>query len=254
MMRATLLLPLLALLSSCAAELPSSAEASPPSPDASHEDRVPPVVEHWGAMRDVLRDGRTEGRIELAEVLGPQTFAVGASAGLAAEITVVAGTAHMAEVVDPDSAAGLRLRAPAAGEQATLLLLANVAAWSEHPLPALSDLAALEASLRTIAVANDIDVSRPFPFRVEGVASAVALHVLDHSCPIANPDGPRPWRFAGEDQSAVLVGFYAADSSGRLTHHGQETHTHAVLPEREISGHLDGVTFAPGASLYLPLR
>ena len=209
---------LLALLSSCATDSPSSAAASPPSPGALHAERAVPVVEHWGAMREVLREGRTEGRIDLGEVLGPNTIAVGASAGLAAEITVLAGKAHLAEVVDPGSAQGLRVRAPAAGEQATLLVLTQVAEWSEHPLGALPDLASLEASVRAIAVANNIDVTRPFAFRVEGVAGTVHLHVINHSCPIAQPDGPQPWRFFAEGEPIVLVGFYAEDSAGRLTH------------------------------------
>lgn len=205
-------------------------------------------------MREVLRDGRTEGRVDLAQVLGPDTFAVGATTGLAAEITVLAGTTHLAEVVDPDSPQGLRVRPPVAGEQATLLILADVPEWSEHTLPALSDLAELEASVRATAALNDIDVTQPFPFRVEGRASSLHLHVLNHSCPVADPDGPPPWRFVGEEQSAVLIGFHAEDSAGRLTHHGQNAHTHALLPDRDIAGHLDQVSLAPGAHLFLPSR
>jgi acetamidase/formamidase len=108
--------------------------------------------------------------------------------------------------------------------------------------------------VRAIAAAHDIDVTRPFPFRVEGVASTLRLHVLNHSCPIAEPDGPKPWRFFGEGETTVLVGFYAENSAGRLTHHGQETHTHALLPGRDISGHLDEVALLSGARVYLPVR
>ncbi|MEO0649716.1 MAG: hypothetical protein AAFZ65_03440 [Planctomycetota bacterium] len=205
-------------------------------------------------MREVLRDGHTEGRVDLAEVLGPQTVAVGASAGLAAEITVVGGTAHLAEVVDADSSSSLRMRAPAASEQATLLVLADVAEWSEHPLGTVTDLPKLEASVGAIAAARGIDISEPFPFRVEGVASTIRLHVLNHSCPIAHPDGPQPWRYAGEDQTTTLIGFHAEAAGGHLTHHGQKTHTHALLPERNISGHLDAVSLSPGARVYLPVR
>ena len=205
-------------------------------------------------MREVLRDGRTEGRVDLAEALGPHTVAVGASAGLAAEITVVGGAAHLAEVVDSDSSPRLRVRAPVAGEQATLLVLAEVKEWSEHPLDTVTDLPALEASVCAIAAASGIDVSDPFPFRVEGVASTIRLHVLNHSCPIADPDGPPPWRFAGENETTTLIGFHAENSGGHLTHHGQKTHTHALLAERNLSGHLDGVALRPGARVYLPAR
>lgn len=232
----------LALASSCAAG--STATQVP----------LEHTVEHWGGMREVLREGRTEGRIDLADVLGPNSIAVGATAGLAAEITVDAGEAHIAEVVDPDSAQGLRTRGPAPGEQATLLVIADVPIWSEYTLPALPDLAELEASLRSTAAANGIDVTTPFPFRVEGEASTLHLHVLNHSCPIADPRGPKPWRFAGENEPTVLVGFHAQGSAGRLTHHGQRSHTHALLTARDISGHVDEVSFPPGARLFLPAR
>jgi len=80
----------------------------------------------------------------------------------------------------------------------------------------------------------------------------VQLHVPDHSCPIANPDGPPPWRFAGESERVVLAGFHAENSAGRLTHHGTSSHTHALVAGREVSGHLDDVAFPPGARLFLP--
>jgi len=205
-------------------------------------------------MRAVLRDGHTQGRVSLAEVVGPDTIAVGALAGLAAEITIDAGTAHLAEVVDPGSAEGLRVRAPEPGDEATLLVLADVGDWTEHELPGVPDLAALELCVRSIAEAQGLDVKAPFPFRVEGTASALRLHVLNHSCPIANPSGPQPWTYSGTDEAAVLVGFHAADSAGKLTHHGQQSHVHALLTARRVSGHLDEVGLLPAARLFLPSR
>ena len=243
----------LLLLPSCAKETPHRA-VTPPRSLIGFKDREEPVVKYWGGMREVLREGRTEGRVGLAEVLGPHTVAVGVTAGLAAEITVFAGEAHLAEVVDLGSVQGQHQRAPSVGEQATLLVLAQVEEWSEHHLAAVPDLTSLETSVRAIAAANGIDVTRPFPFRVEGVASTLRLHVLNQSCPIAKPDGPQPWRFSGEEESAVLVGFYAEDSAGSLTHHGQKTHTHALIPGRNISGHLDAVALLSDARVYLPAR
>ena len=182
--------------------------------------RTGPTVRHWGAMRTVLRDGRTEGRVELADVLGPHTVAVGALEGLAAEVTVVDGTAHLAEVVDAGSADGVRVRAARPGDRATMLVAADVAAWSEHSLGPVNGLANLEAEIRAIASTLSLG-AEPFPFRVDGTASHLALHVLDHSCPIARPDGPQPWRFEGGGETVTLVGFYAEGSAGILTHHGQ---------------------------------
>jgi len=266
-MRPIALLPLLLLLPSCATGSSSIKAVG-----------AEPLVKHWGAMREVLREGHTEGRVELAEVIGPYTVAVGALAGLRAEITVVGGTTHLAEVVDPDQAGDgapglgdnpvlddnpilndnpvrqLRVRQPVAGDEATLLVLADVTTWSEHALPTVLGLAELEASVRAIAALNEIDVTQPFPFRVEGTAGSVRLHVLDRSCPIADPQGPQPWRFAGTREPVVLVGFHAMNADGTLTHHGQNSHTHVVVTERGVSGHLDSIEFLPYARLFLPER
>jgi len=200
-------------------------------------------------MRTVLRDARTEGRVALAEVIGPNTIAVGVLEDLAAEITLVDGVAHLAEVEDASAADGLKLRTAVGNERATLLVAADVEAWSEHPLHEIRDLRALESSLAALARGFG---PGPLPFRVEGIASHIELHVLDHSCPIADPDGPAPWRYAGTDERAILVGFHAEDAGGVLTHHGQTTHIHALLPERGTSGHLDDVGFLREARLYLP--
>lgn len=214
--------------------------------------QAPAAVRHWGGMRTVLREGRSEGRVELASVLGPHSVAVGALAGLAAEITVDGGRAHLSEVLDASAPDGLRVRAPRPGEMATLLVLADVPRWSEHELSAAGDLSGLEQAVRSTAEAQGLDVRAPFPFRVEGLATTLELHVLDRSCPIAHPDGPPPWRLTGADERVVLVGFHAQGAGGTLTHHGQATHTHAILTQRDLSGHLDAIALAPGARLFLP--
>ncbi|HVS19889.1 MAG TPA: hypothetical protein VMT18_14890 [Planctomycetota bacterium] len=214
--------------------------------------REPWSVQYWGSMREVLREGRTEGRVELARALGPHSMAVGASAGLGAEITVDRGAVHLVEVVDAAASDGVRERAPRPGERAALLVCADVPAWSEQSLPPVADLDALEALVRAAACARGLDAAAPFPFRVEGRAARLEVHVLDRSCPIASPEGPPPWRFVGEDLDVALVGFHADDSAGVLTHHARASHTHAVLVGRGLSGHLDEVALEAGARLFLP--
>ena len=251
-MRPVPLVALLVPLAACAASPSTAPTPAAPRIATPATDGAGPPVAHWGGMREVLREGRSEGRVALEDVVGPRSVGVGATAGLAGEITVVGGRVHVAEVVDAAAQDGVRVRGPAAGEHATLLVLADVDAWSEHGLPDVADLAALEASVRAIAEANGIDPERPFPFRVEGTARSLRLHVIDRVCPIAHPDGPPPWRWSAEEAPVVLVGFHAEGSAGKLTHHGRASHVHAVVAGGEVSGHVDDVAFAPGARLFLP--
>ena len=231
-MRSSLLLSLL-LLTACASDVETR-------------------VEYWGAMKVVLRDGQTQGRVSRAEIIGPNTVAVGALEGLSAEITVVDGVTHLAEVTEGTTGRRLNIRGPKAGEQATLLVAAQVASWTEHTLPQVSTLGELESAIRDIAKAQGIEVSRPFPFKVNGIASHLHVHVLNPSCPIANPDGPSPWTFDAANENVVLVGFHASNAAGVLTHHGQSSHIHAVIRTYDVSGHLDRIGLTKGARLFLP--
>jgi len=89
--------------------------------------------------------------------------------------------------------------------------------------------------------------------REEHTEGRVVFHVLNASCPIADPSGPEPWRASRESARVTLVGFLADGAAGTITHHGQSSHTHPVLPEESLSGHLDCVSLRAGARLSLSL-
>lgn len=248
MLRPAALLLAFSLVCACKA---TSDQASSSS---THEAIAPVVVQHWGGMRDVLRNGNTQGRITLADVVGPNTIAVGALEGLGAEITIMGGQVQLASADATELSKGLRIRSHNPDDQATLLVLANVPKWTQHALAPASDISALEAAIREIALAQGLDVTQPFPFRIEGTATELHVHVLNHSCPIANPEGPAPWRFTGKNETITLVGFYAEDAAGTLTHHGQSSHIHAILESGSVSGHVDSVRFRQPSSLFLPVQ
>ncbi|MCZ6837069.1 MAG: hypothetical protein O7G85_14930 [Planctomycetota bacterium] len=53
---------------------------------------------------------------------------------------------------------------------------------------------------------------------------------------------------------AVIVGFFALDAAGVMTHHGTSIHIHAILSinGNTITGHIDRVSVLPGAILRIP--
>ncbi len=207
----------------------------------------------YGSMMEVLRNGQTQARVKLTDVNGPNVVGVGALAELTGELTLDGGHAHVTAVsegsihfptTDPDAAA-------------TLLAVANVPHWNQSTLPAIESLEDLEAAIAAAAAAAGIDTQAipALPFRVEGDFEGLCLHVLNGSCPIADPDGPEPWRLTDATASGVLVGFFAEDAAGQLTHHGQRSHTHAIVTTQaglEAGGHVDATAVSAGATLFLP--
>lgn len=214
---------------------------------------APVQVSTWGSLREVLREGRSEGRVALAAVVGPRSVGLGALEGLAGEVTVIDGRARIATPVPAarpgEAPVACTLREARTDDRAALLVLADVAAWEAHALGATGSYEALEDAIAAALLRQRRDLTEPLPVRIRGRARALELHVLAGACPIAQPDGPPPWRGRVADVDAELVGVFAEDAAGRLSHHGRRTHLHAVAGEE--MGHLDEVAL-DDAVLLLP--
>lgn len=215
-----------------------------------------PVVSHVGEMRSVLREGQTQPRIDLAEFIRrPHGYAVGAMAGLDGEVTVADGDVWITRVAGGEP--GTTGPRPRAGDRATLLIGAHVPSWRAVPLPAAGG-KELEAAIAKAAAGSGIDIRRPFPFRIEGDFSALDLHVVNGFCPHAEENAvarDQSWTMTGPPPARVsIVGFYADNSEGVLTHHGSSIHAHALVDTQRgvLTGHVDAMAVKQGASLLLP--
>lgn len=173
-----------------------------------------PEVQTWGTMREVLRQGHSEGRVLLAELGRRNQIGVGALAGLAGEVTIVDGRVLVATADGPVEAGAAptpnAVRGTIEGEQASLLVLAEVNHWDAIALPDCASYEELEVS----------------------IAGA---------CPIATPDGSAPWRYAGAGGEVELIGFYVEGAAGQLTHHNHSSHLHAIAEGGQLMGHLDEI-------------
>ncbi|MCB9853467.1 MAG: acetolactate decarboxylase [Phycisphaerales bacterium] len=218
-------------------------------------------VTQYGQMHKVLSGGagNAKGIVGVDNLLKrPNAIGVGALAGLEGEITISDGKAWIAR---PDGQ-GLRIEVAtaAANEQASMMTVSYVDAWRDVPID--RDLAgeALESFIGEQAAASGIDTGRPFPFMLAGSASDLQLHVIHGACPMRpggrlTPD-EQPWRLTIDRLTPCrVVGFYAQDSVGKLTHPGTSIHAHALLSEsgREITGHIERIAMARGGVLKLPM-
>ena len=219
------------------------------------------TLSQFGQMRAVLGDKQHEGRVLLSDLTKkPHCYAVGAAAELHGEVTICDGDvtvtsvdAQAQPVTDDDEAADL---------QATLLVAAYVPRWVERPV--YSDVAPdeFERFLHESAVAARLDPSRPFPFLIDGDLADLEIHVINGGCPMRAkrmgetlPPELAPYRGTFAHASGRLVGFYAADAVGKLTHFGTKTHTHVLLDGKDdatLTGHVERVGLKAGATLRLP--
>lgn len=208
-------------------------------------------------MRPVMRQGHTEPRISIQDAIAqPHAFAVGAIEGLAGEIAIIDGDVWVAR---PEGGQ-LQVTGPKAvsGDQATLLTLAYVDQWQSFPIDTAVQGDDLESLIMHTADANGIDTTKPFPFVIKGKLTDIDLHVINGYCPIATDPSTvdaQPWKLANTKQTeAVIVGFFAQNAAGVLTHHGTAIHAHAIITSKgeTITGHIDRVVVEPGMTLRLP--
>jgi len=212
------------------------------------------VVTQHGGMREALRMGKTESRITFEEVNSkPNAIAVGALTNLAGEITIFEGNVYTATT--PDSLTATTIVHDPKYDSATLLSLAYVPDWNEVILPAGIP---LEQAIHIAATNAGIDTSEPFPFVIKGTAKEFHLHVINGYCPVVNPELEtrfKPWNHTETtDELITLVGFYAKNQEGVMTHHGSNVHMHGILTLDGVltSGHIDSVTLSNDAVILLP--
>jgi len=203
------------------------------------------TVEHFGVMREVMMEGKTEARVALADYEKPGFYGVGALAGLEGEVLIYSGLVLVARGRTSDVRSG-------AADRATLLTVAHVDSWREIALPDGDDLEGIGSAIAAALPESAHKDAAPVPFLVEGTFTRLALHVVRGACPhAATSPETEPDRWNSDASAApsvvVAVGFYAPGRAGVMTHHGTSVHAHAaVLPDGDL---LHPMSIRPGAPL-----
>jgi alpha-acetolactate decarboxylase len=211
-------------------------------------------------MHEVLGGGAAKARpvVGLADVVKrPHAYGVGALAGLEGEITIVDGEA----LVCRPAGAGLHVDGPSAtpGDHAAMLTVAHVEQWRETSIPRSLASQELEDFIADAGRRERIDVGKPFPFVIDAKLSDLQAHVINGMCPM-KPGAQlsaetQPWRYQLEEPiDATIVGFYAPDSVGKLTHPGTKIHAHVIFESegRQVTAHVERLAVAGGSVLRLP--
>jgi alpha-acetolactate decarboxylase len=211
-------------------------------------------VETHGSMREVMREGRTEGRVALEDAVGRHRYGLGALAGLRGELAVLDGALWVGR---PAEQGVTSARETPGEEQATLLALTEVREWHEFVLERDLRAPELEARILELGASLGLSIAQPWPFVLEGDFLALETHVLNGACPYAGTPAPgqEPRRNSFAKASGRAVGFQAVRAAGQLVHHGESLHLHVVLEQpMPLVAHVDATGLAAGGRLRLPVR
>ena len=228
-----------------------SREGSPPTgvlPDAG-ETRV------FGTLHALMHEGKTGPEVALSSIApGPPAYAVGALSELRGEVTVLDDVVWLAYPNDDGTARVTKVRTT--GEQAALLVTANVAAWRRIPIAVAVAPDKLDDEIERLAQANDVDLTRPVPLLIEGDFADLDWHVIDGrkmaTAKTHEEHAAAAVRGSVMRAKGTLVGFFSTRHQGVFTHMSKKTHFHVVLPAEGVSGHVDAVTLLQGATLLVP--
>lgn len=234
-----------------------------PSPDAANigENAWKGTIIQHGKMREVIGAQQHQGRILLADAAAqPNLFAVGAIEGLTGEFTIVnskvyatraSSDTEITPIIETDDV------------KAALLAGFQVATWEEFEINDDVRWEELEAFIEGKAKNLGIDTSAPFPFVIVGDLRDVEMHVIRGACPVHSKRNnielskdDRPFEDTFALVTGTLVGVFAKNAAGNLTHPDTSTHTHVVFSvddnALELTGHVDSVVVGKGTILRLP--
>lgn len=207
-------------------------------------------IKRWGSVVEVMRDGRTEGRVRLIDAAqGPEMVGLGVLEGLAGEISIVDGATWTSRV-EPGGRV-TTLRGSAQDARATFLVTSSVSDWVEIPIEVDMD---LEQFVQLAGwSAGDWN---SVPFVVKGKLEALRSHIVNGACPKSSAavGAQAPARRDTEDVFGTLVGFWSRDTTGTLTHPGEALHVHAIVNSDGggYTSHVESVRLSAGSIVRVP--
>lgn len=215
----------------------------------------------YGRMREVIGMQKHHGRIALAEATSqPHLYAVGALEGLTGEVTVLDGAVVATTV---DEAHQLQPVEVNPERQATLLVGNHISAWTDHMVSKAVPSEEFDAYIEQLASQQGIDTSKPFVFTASGDFIDVRLHVIQGACPVHAKlhgtelsENEKPFEGSYSRLNGTLVGVFAKNAAGELTHPDTSTHTHVVFNEptsdARVTAHVEQTGLEEGAVIRLP--
>ena len=219
-------------------------------------------IVQYGKMHEAIGQQQHQGRVQLKQLIErPHFFGVAALEKLQGEATILNGEVTITRV-DANGQLKSDEFVPA-DLQATLLVGAFVPSWTEHTVAANVGIDDFEKYIADEAVKADLKSEEPFLFTVEGEFSKLRLHVINGACPmharirkIKLPKDSQPAEIELEKVAGTIVGVFARDAVGNITHPATSTHMHLVFKDstsgKMVTGHVEQIGLVEGSVLRFP--
>jgi alpha-acetolactate decarboxylase len=219
-------------------------------------------IVQYGKMHEAIGQQQHQGRVQLSKLIErPHFYGVAALAKLEGEVTLVDGKVTVTRV---DAKGQLAPGEKGADEEsATLLVGAYVPSWNEQKVAKSVSPDEFDKYIADAATKAGLNASEPFVFAIEGEFSKLSFHVINGACPlharlkkIKLPEGQRPFEAELEKVKGTIIGVFAKDAVGDITHPATSTHMHLVFKDdrygKLVTGHVEQIGLLEGAVLRLP--
>ncbi|QDT91539.1 acetolactate decarboxylase [Gimesia algae] len=215
----------------------------------------------YGKIHEVIGKQKHQGRVRFTDLTARLHFyGVAALDSLAGEATVFDGKVILTKV---KSDGALSSETLSQKTQAALLVGAYVESWTEHSVTKTIKSDDLDSLIEQTAKKIGLNTNEPFMFVIQGDFQNVRFHVINGACPIRArmrkevlPQGKRPYEADLMKITGKLVGVFAKDSVGNITHPATTTHVHLLYKDDRSgemrTGHVEQVTLQSGTTLMLP--
>ena len=214
----------------------------------------------YGSMHETIGAQDHRARVQLAELV-EQThlYAVGAVEGLQGEITILDSKAIVTATETGSQAQPQRPE----DTRATLLVGQAVPAWTSTTLSEDVPPDKLDTTLMNLATGRGLDTSQPFMFVLEGQFTHLRLHVINGACPVHArmrklpiSEEQKPFELETERIQGTVVGIFAKNAVGNLTHPATSHHAHLIYTDpnsgKQVTGHLEVFGVEKGTRLKVP--
>ncbi|MDG2264177.1 MAG: decarboxylase [Flavobacteriales bacterium] len=212
-------------------------------------------VHHFGALKHMMHKGDLSAKVTLDELKEMNhLFALGAVENLKGEVLILDGIPSVSYVKGNDSSKTMMLD-DSFEKNACLLVLASVEEWESINIPnTVVTYEEFEGYVAETAAEKGIDIEKPFPFMIEGLAKSFDWHIIDW--PEDDTEHSHEKHiYSGlygtlENQTVEMLGFYSNKHHAIFTHHSTNMHVH--VKSDKATGHADNFTLGENMILKLP--